>query len=221
MAKLPILQYPHPKLAAKAEPVADFNDAIKTLVNDMAETMYAAPGVGLAANQVGILKRIVVIDITDDNSDLLVFINPEIIETKGDLVDHEEGCLSLKGLYEHVKRPGQVRVHAQNIKGETFELECTGLLAVCIQHEVDHLNGIVFIDHLSQLKKQRACTKLRKLRREDREREKDKEKEHVKYLRIKPGVHDNARRSTGHRIPSTLVQADDPNHLQRSASRRE
>ena len=104
MAKLPILQYPHPKLAAKAEPVADFNDAIKTLVNDMAETMYAAPGVGLAANQVGILKRIVVIDITDDNSDLLVFINPEIIETKGDLVDHEEGCLSLKGLYEHVKR---------------------------------------------------------------------------------------------------------------------
>lgn len=174
-----ILQYPHPKLAAKAEPVADFNDAIKTLVNDMAETMYAAPGVGLAANQVGILKRIVVIDITDDNSDLLVFINPEIIETKGDLVDHEEGCLSLKGLYEHVKRPGQVRVHAQNIEGEPFELECTGLLAVCIQHEVDHLNGIVFIDHLSQLKKQRACTKLRKLRREDREREKDKEKEHV------------------------------------------
>lgn len=179
MAKLPILQYPHPKLAAKAEPVADFNDAIKTLVNDMAETMYAAPGVGLAANQVGILKRIVVIDITDDNSDLLVFINPEIIETKGDLVDHEEGCLSLKGLYEHVKRPGQVRVHTQNIEGEPFELECTGLLAVCIQHEVDHLNGIVFIDHLSQLKKQRACTKLRKLRREDREREKDKEKEHV------------------------------------------
>lgn len=179
MAKLPILQYPHPKLAAKAEPVADFNDAIKTLVNDMAETMYAAPGVGLAANQVGILKRIVVIDITDDNSDLLVFINPEIIETKGDLVDHEEGCLSLKGLYEHVKRPGQVRVHAQNIEGEPFELECTGLLAVCIQHEVDHLNGIVFIDHLSQLKKQRASTKLRKLRREDREREKDKEKEHV------------------------------------------
>ena len=114
MAKLPILQYPHPKLAAKAEPVADFNDAIKTLVNDMAETMYAAPGVGLAANQVGILKRIVVIDITDDNSDLLVFINPEIIETKGDLVDHEEGCLSLKGLYEHVKRPGQVRVHAHS-----------------------------------------------------------------------------------------------------------
>lgn len=177
MAKLPILQYPHPRLAAKAEPIENVNDAIRTLASDMAETMYAAPGVGLAANQVGILKRIVVIDITDDHSGLLTLINPELIESSGELVDHEEGCLSLKGLYEHVKRPEQVRVRALNLEGEPFEITCTGLLAVCVQHEMDHLDGIVFIDHLSQLKKSRACTKLRKLRREDREREREKQEE--------------------------------------------
>lgn len=174
MAKLPILQYPNEKLAAKAEPITVFNDAIRTLAADMAETMYAAPGVGLAANQVGILKRIVVIDVTDDQSNLITLINPELIEAKGEIVDHEEGCLSLKGLYEHVKRPNEVRVRAQNLDGEWFELECQGLLAICVQHEMDHLDGVVFIDHLSQLKKQRACTKLRKLRREEREKEREK-----------------------------------------------
>jgi len=134
----------------------------------------AAPGVVLAANQVGILKRIIVIDVTDDKTGLRVLCNPEIIEASEELQDHEEGCLSLKGLYEHVKRPAHVRVRAQDATGKEIELDCTGLLAVCVQHEMDHLDGIVFIDHLSMLKKQRACTKLRKLRREEREKEKEK-----------------------------------------------
>ncbi len=174
MALLPVLQYPHPALASKAERIDVFDEDLRRLAADMAETMYAAPGVGLAANQIGILKRIIVIDVTDDKSNLLVLCNPEIIEASEELQDHEEGCLSLKGLYEHVKRPAHVRVRAQDAEGKEFELDCTGLLAVCVQHEMDHLDGIVFIDHLSMLKKQRACTKLRKLRREEREKEKEK-----------------------------------------------
>ncbi|WP_295477105.1 peptide deformylase [Sutterella sp.] len=180
MAKLPVIQYPHPVLAAKAERIEVFDEDLKRLAADMAETMYAAPGVGLAANQVGVLRRIVVIDVTDDKTGLLVLCNPEIIEKSEELQDHEEGCLSLKGLYEHVKRPAQVRVRAQNADGKTFELDCSGLLAVCVQHELDHLDGVVFIDHLSLLKKQRACTKLRKLRREEREKEKEKEQERAR-----------------------------------------
>lgn len=174
MALLPVLQYPHPALAAKAERIDVFDEDLQRLAADMAETMYAAPGVGLAANQVGILKRIIVIDVTDDKTGLRVLCNPEIIEASEELQDHEEGCLSLKGLYEHVKRPAHVRVRAQDATGKEIELDCTGLLAVCVQHEMDHLDGIVFIDHLSMLKKQRACTKLRKLRREERETEKEK-----------------------------------------------
>ena len=177
MAKLAVIQYPNPVLAAKAEPIKVFDDDLRRLAADMAETMYEAPGVGLAANQVGVLKRIVVIDVTEDKTGLLVLCNPEIIEASEELQDHEEGCLSLKGLYEHVKRPAHVRVRAQDANGETFELDCTELLAVCVQHEMDHLDGVVFIDHLSMLKKQRACNKLRKLRREEREKEKEKERE--------------------------------------------
>ena len=166
MALLPIIQYPDPVLAAKAEPVTAFTDA---LAADMAETMYAAPGVGLAANQVGSLKRIVVIDITDEKNNLLVLVNPYIKSHTEELAEFEEGCLSLKGLYEKVSRPDGVTVCAQDLDGKPFEIEATGLLAVCLQHELDHLDGTVFIDHLSRLKKDRAKTKLRKLRKNEKQ----------------------------------------------------
>ncbi len=166
MALLPILQYPHPTLAANAEPVTEFNDELKELATNMAETMYAAPGVGLAANQVGVLKRIIVIDVSEESNELRVFVNPQVIAHSDELEEFEEGCLSLKGLYEKVKRPERVTVRAQDLDGNPFELEADGLLAVCVQHEIDHLNGIVFIDHLSRLKKDRARVKLRKLRAE-------------------------------------------------------
>ena len=160
-----IVSYPDPVLAATAERVEVFDEELRQLADDMAETMYAAPGVGLAANQVGVLKRIIVVDVTDDQTGLLKLVNPEIAWTSETLADHEEGCLSLKGLYEHVKRPDEVIVKAQSVTGEPIEIKAEGLLAVCLQHEIDHLNGIVFIDHLSRLKKDRACTKLKKLRR--------------------------------------------------------
>ena len=158
MALLNILQYPHPTLAAKAAPVTEFNDDLKTLAADMLETMYAAPGVGLAANQSG----------------QMVLVNPEILSSGEELVDHEEGCLSLKGLYEHVKRPSTVKVRAQDLDGNPFEFDADGLLAVCVQHELDHLDGKVFIDHLSRMKKERARMKLLKLRRK-REHEREEE----------------------------------------------
>lgn len=175
MALLPILQYPHPILAAKAEPVTEFNEELKTLAANMAETMYAAPGVGLAANQVGVLKRLIVIDTSEENNDLRVFVNPEVVAHSDELEEFEEGCLSLKGLYEKVKRPERVTVRAQDLDGKPFELEADGLLAVCVQHEIDHLEGIVFIDHLSRLKKDRARAKLRKIRAE-KEKERQEEK---------------------------------------------
>ncbi len=168
MAKLAIIQYPNPVLAAKAEPVTIFDETLKKLADDMAETMYDAPGVGLAAPQVGVLQRLIVVDVTDEKNGLYVLVNPKVLWKGDELVDHEEGCLSLKGLYEHVKRPNAVRVEAQDLTGKTFQIEATGLLAICLQHEIDHLDGIVFIDHLSRLKKDRACTKLRKLRREEK-----------------------------------------------------
>ncbi len=171
MAVLPIIQYPNPVLSAVAKPVTEFNDELRELARNMAETMYEAPGVGLAANQVGVLKRLVVIDVSDDKSGLHVLVNPEVIEASEAVRDCEEGCLSLRGLYEHVKRPCQVRVRAQNVEGEFFEIEGTDLLAVCLQHEIDHLDGVVFIDHLSRLKKDRAVTKLRKLRLAEKKKE--------------------------------------------------
>ncbi len=171
MAVLPIIQYPDPVLTAKAEPVTTFDDELRQLAADMAETMYAAPGVGLAANQVGILKRIVVMDVSEDHSDLKVLINPVILSYSDTFEDCEEGCLSLKGLYEKVKRPDTVVVRAQDLNGNFFEYEADGILAVCSQHELDHLDGKVFIDHLSRLKRDRAVVKLRKLRRNDKKEE--------------------------------------------------
>ena len=169
MALLPIIQYPDPVLAAKAEPVEIVDDAIRALAADMAETMYAAPGVGLAANQIGVLKRIIVVDVSEDKSELITLINPEIIELSDELCENEEGCLSLKGLFEKVKRPASVVVKYLDLDGKEQVISATDLLAVCLQHEIDHLDGQVFIDHLSQLKKDRARTKLSKLRRRDRE----------------------------------------------------
>lgn len=173
MAKLPILQYPHPILLQKAEPVTRFNEALAQLTQDMAETMYASEGVGLAANQIGVLQRIVVIDVSQDPKELIVLINPTITERSEECSLHEEGCLSLKGLFENVQRANEVTVTAQNVKGETFSLQATGLLAICIQHELDHLDGHVFIDRLSMMKKNRAIQKLQKIRRNEKKENND------------------------------------------------
>lgn len=174
MALLPIVQYPDPRLAAKAEPVVEFDDKLKKLAADMAETMYEAPGVGLAATQVGRMIRMVVIDISDEKNDLHVLVNPEMTSHSDELKECEEGCLSLPGLYEKVKRPAFVTVKAQDLEGKWFEMQCDELMSVCVQHELDHLDGIVFIDHLSQLKKTRAATRLAKRRKEKAREEKAK-----------------------------------------------
>ena len=165
MALLPILEYPDARLKRIASPVTEFTPAIKKLVNDMAETMYAAPGIGLATTQVDVHKRVIVIDVSQDKSDLKVFINPEIIEADGEIVG-EEGCLSVPQYYDNVRRAAHVKVRAQDASGTPFELEATELLAVCIQHEMDHLKGIVFVDHLSQLKQMRVKSKMIKRHRE-------------------------------------------------------
>lgn len=165
MALLPILQYPDKRLHTIAEPVAVVNEEIRTLVRDMAETMYAAPGIGLAATQVNVHKRVIVIDTSETHDALMVFINPEIIASEGES-DCEEGCLSVPGIYEKVKRAERITVRALDIEGKSFERSAEGLLAVCIQHEMDHLMGKVFVERLSQLKQTRILNKLRKLRRE-------------------------------------------------------
>lgn len=162
MALLPILRYPDPRLKTVATPVTQFDDSLVKLTHDMAETMYDAPGVGLAATQVNVHKRIIVIDVTEDNSGLTVFVNPEIIQASEESKVYEEGCLSVPGIYEKVERPDTVKVRAQNVKGEWFEIDCDELLAVCIQHEIDHLNGKVFVEYLSQLKQTRIKTKMKK-----------------------------------------------------------
>lgn len=159
MALLNILHYPDPRLHKKAVPVKLVDDRIRRLVADMAETMYAAPGIGLAANQVDMQVRVVVIDASEDKSGLRAFINPEILVREGEQVC-EEGCLSVPGVYEKVSRSAWVRVRALNEKGEPFELEADGLLAVCIQHEIDHLDGKVFVERLSLLKQNRIKNKL-------------------------------------------------------------
>jgi peptide deformylase len=161
MALLPILRYPDERLHKVAKPVDVVDDKIRKLVTDMAETMYEAPGIGLAATQVNVHKRVIVIDVTEDRSDLKVFINPEILEKSGQQVC-EEGCLSVPGVYERVSRAAEIRVAALNEKGERFELEADDLLAVCIQHEIDHLDGKVFVEYLSQLKLNRIKSKLAK-----------------------------------------------------------
>lgn len=165
MALLSILQYPDPRLHQSAAAVAHFDDNLKTLVDDMTETMYAAPGIGLAATQVNVLLRVAVIDVSEEKDALQVFVNPEIISREGEIVG-EEGCLSVPGVYESVARSERVRVQAQDLNGTAFELEADGLLAICLQHEIDHLDGKVFVDHLSQLKRSRIRTRLLKRARE-------------------------------------------------------
>ena len=161
MALLPILRYPDPRLHKKAQPVAAVDARIRKLVADMAETMYAAPGIGLAASQVDQHVRVIVIDISEDKSDLRVFINPELLQQSGEC-EGDEGCLSVPGIYETVRRASRVRVRALDIDGQAFELDAEGLLAVCIQHEMDHLEGKVFVQYLSPLKQNRIRTKLQK-----------------------------------------------------------
>lgn len=161
MALLPILRFPDPRLHRKATRVDLVDDSVRRLIADMAETMYEAPGIGLAATQVDVHKRIIVIDVSEDKSKLLAFINPEILERSGEQVC-EEGCLSVPGIYEKVSRSERVRVRALDPQGKSFTLEAEGLLAVCVQHEIDHLEGKVFVEHLSQLKQGRIRAKLAK-----------------------------------------------------------
>jgi peptide deformylase len=166
MALLEILHYPDPRLHQVAKPVQQIDDAIRQLVEDMAQTMYEAPGVGLAATQVNVHKRVVVMDVSEDKNDLMVLINPEIVSSAAEKLTYEEGCLSVPGVYDEVERPATVKVRALNLNGETFEFDAEGLLAVCVQHEIDHLNGKVFVQHLSMLKQSRLKAKIRKAERE-------------------------------------------------------
>ncbi len=161
MALLNILNYPDERLRIESTEVNNVDGKIARLVDDMFETMYAAPGIGLAATQVNVHKRIIVMDISEEKSEPLVFINPEILEKDG-IQTFEEGCLSVPGIHEQVERAEQVLVSALNREGETFQLEAHGLLAVCIQHEMDHLKGKLFVDYLSSLKRQRIRKKLLK-----------------------------------------------------------
>ena len=165
MALLPILRYPDPRLHKVATKVIQVDDNIHKLIKDMAETMYAAPGVGLAATQVDIHKRVIVVDISETHDQLKVLINPEILAASGE-ADCEEGCLSVPGIYEKVRRAERIQVRAQDPEGRPFNLDADGLLAVCIQHEMDHLEGRVFVEHLSRLKQQRILARLKKQERQ-------------------------------------------------------
>jgi peptide deformylase len=165
MAKLPILTFPNPRLRSKAQPVLEVDARVRRLVDDMFETMYAAPGIGLAAIQVDMPLRVVVIDISDKHDSPLCLINPEILEREGD-EQMEEGCLSVPGFFETVSRAERVRVRALDRDGRPFEIDTDGLLAVCIQHEIDHLDGKLFVDYISSLKRQRIRRRLEKEQRE-------------------------------------------------------
>lgn len=164
MALLPILRYPDPRLHKVAAPVGAVDDVVRRLVADMAETMYAAPGVGLAATQVDVHQRVIVIDISETKDRLLVLINPVILQSRG-RVECEEGCLSVPGVFDTVERAEWIRVQALDARGTLFEMEADGLLAVCIQHEMDHLMGKVFVEYLSRLKQERIAKKLKKMER--------------------------------------------------------
>lgn len=164
MALLPILQYPDSRLHTVAAPVARVNDEIRQLIKDMADTMYAAPGVGLAATQVDVHRRVIIIDISATHDQLKVFVNPEITRSSG-ISDCEEGCLSVPGIFEKVTRAGHITLRALDARGRPFEFAADGLLAVCIQHEIDHLEGKVFVEYLSRLKQQRILAKLKKQQR--------------------------------------------------------
>ncbi|MCX7946411.1 MAG: peptide deformylase [Hydrogenophilus sp.] len=161
MALLPILHYPDPRLFRRAARVTAVTDEIRRLAADMAETMYAAPGIGLAATQVNVPLRVIVVDVSEERNELLTLINPEIVDRQGEVMS-EEGCLSVPGIYGQVPRAAQIRVRAWNEEGETVEFEADGLLSVCIQHEVDHLEGRVFVQYLSPLKQERIRAKLAK-----------------------------------------------------------
>ena len=166
MAILNILRYPDPRLHKVAQPVTVFDERLAKLAADMAETMYTAPGIGLAATQVDVHEQLVVIDISEDKSALTVFVNPEIVWSSDDKQLYDEGCLSVPGIYDGVERPSKVKVKALDVKGQPFEVDADGLLAVCIQHEMDHLKGKVFVEYLSPLKRNRIKTKLQKEERE-------------------------------------------------------
>jgi peptide deformylase len=165
MAILEILEFPDPRLRTVAKPVTEVDDRIRALVDDMFETMYDAPGVGLAASQVNVHERVVVIDVSEDKSQPLVFINPEITVLDEEMQEYDEGCLSVPGFYETVIRPEHIRVTALDRDGKPFTLEPGGLLAVCIQHELDHLNGKLFVDYVSAMKRSRIRKKLEKKHR--------------------------------------------------------
>ena len=167
MAVLEILEFPDPRLRTKAKPVAEVTDSTRRLIADMFETMYDAPGIGLAATQVNVHERILVIDVSDERRDPQVFINPEITVLDPKLGEYDEGCLSVPGFYETVCRPSRIRVTALNGDGESFTRELDGLLAICLQHEIDHLEGKLFVDYLSPLKRQRIRKKLEKLQRQN------------------------------------------------------
>jgi peptide deformylase len=173
MSILNILRYPDPRLHKTAKPVTSFDARLKKLVADMAETMYEAPGVGLAASQVDVHEQLLVIDISETNTDLLVFINPEILWASPERKVYDEGCLSVPGIYDGVERAAEVKVRALDLEGKPFELHAEGLLAVCIQHEMDHLIGKVFVEYLSPLKRNRIKTKMIK---EERQEQYDKQR---------------------------------------------
>ena len=161
MAKLTILEFPDPRLRTRSVPVETFDAALQQLIGDMFETMYAAPGIGLAATQVDVHKQVLVLDVSESKDQPMVFVNPRIVERDGEQV-YQEGCLSVPGIYADVVRANRVRVQALNGQGESFEIEADGLLAICIQHEMDHLEGRVFVEKLSRLKQNRILSRLKK-----------------------------------------------------------
>ncbi len=165
MALRTILEFPDPRLRTRAEPVTRFDAALRTLIDDMLETMYAAPGIGLAASQVDVHKRVIVMDVSEERNEPLVLVNPEILARDGE-VSTEEGCLSVPGIFDEVKRASKVRVRAQDRDGAAFERDFDDVVAVCIQHEMDHLEGRLFVDYLSDLKRERIRKKLEKERKE-------------------------------------------------------
>ena len=165
MARLQILEYPDPRLRTKADPVEVFDAALAKQVKDMFETMYAAPGIGLAATQVDYHKRLIVMDVSEAKNQPYVFCNPQILSAEGAGIT-EEGCLSVPGIFDEVKRASKVRARAQDETGKTFEVDLEGLAAVCLQHEMDHLDGKLFVDYLSDLKRERIRKKLEKDRKE-------------------------------------------------------
>lgn len=165
MALLTILEYPDPRLRERAQPVTQFDEALGRLIDDMLQTMYAAPGIGLAATQVNVRRRVLVMDVSQERNEPLVFVNPQILSREG-AARTEEGCLSVPGIFDEVERAAKVRVRARDRKGELFERDLEGALAVCLQHEMDHLEGKLFVDYLSDLKRERIRKKLEKERKE-------------------------------------------------------